>query len=100
MKCLDDHHRYELNNFESDKLQLLLFIKKEKNEAGVLETVEEGTTNEEVLAMLIHRLKGLNDKFGCRQNSLAITKLEEALFWLNDRTAERKRRGVEGTLQK
>lgn len=36
-------------------------------------------------------------KFACRQNALAITKLEEALHWLNDRTAERERRGVEGT---
>jgi hypothetical protein len=36
-------------------------------------------------------------KFACRQNALAITKLEEALHWLNDRTAEREARDVEGT---
>ena len=36
-------------------------------------------------------------RFRCRQNSLAITKLEEALHWLNDRTLERQQRGVEGT---
>ncbi len=36
-------------------------------------------------------------KFACRQNALAITKLEEALHWLNDRTREREMRGVEGT---
>ena len=36
-------------------------------------------------------------KFKCRQNALAITKLEEALHWLDDRTREREERTVEGT---
>lgn len=36
-------------------------------------------------------------KFRCRQNALAITHLEEALHWCQDRTAEREGRGVEGT---
>ena len=36
-------------------------------------------------------------KFKCRQNALAITHLEEALHWCQDRTASREARGVEGT---
>lgn len=36
-------------------------------------------------------------KFKCRENAIAITKLEEALHWLDSRTASRERRGVEGT---
>lgn len=36
-------------------------------------------------------------KFRCRENALAITKLEEALHWLDHRTADRERRDVEGT---
>jgi len=36
-------------------------------------------------------------KFRCRQNALAITKIEEAIHWLNDRTREREEREVEGT---
>ena len=55
-----------------------------------------GVTNETVLAALIHRTKGLNAKFPSRQNSIAITKMEEALMWFENRTAERKARGVEG----
>ena len=38
-------------------------------------------------------------RFRCRQNALAITHLEEALHWCQDRTAERESRGVEGTHQ-
>ena len=34
--------------------------------------------------------------FACRENALALTKVEEALHWLNHRTADRQRRGVEG----
>ena len=36
-------------------------------------------------------------KFKCRENAIAITKLEEALVWLNSRTANREKREVEGT---
>lgn len=36
-------------------------------------------------------------KFACRENALAITHIEEALHWLNHRTLERRRRGVEGS---
>lgn len=41
-------------------------------------------------------LEGLNKNFPCRENSLAITKLDESLMWLNKRTEDRKKRGVEG----
>ena len=36
-------------------------------------------------------------QFKCRENALAITKLEEALHWLNARTNRRENSGVEGT---
>lgn len=35
-------------------------------------------------------------KFACRENALAITKLDEALHWLEHRTKAREARGVEG----
>lgn len=35
-------------------------------------------------------------KFKCRENSLAITKLEESLHWLQHRTMDRENRQVEG----
>lgn len=38
-----------------------------------------------------------NKKFACRENALAITKLEEALMWLEERTRGREERAVEGT---
>ena len=44
----------------------------------------------------LQMLKGLNDKHRCRENALAITKLEEALMWLEARKKDREKRGVEG----
>jgi hypothetical protein len=42
-------------------------------------------------------LEGLNKNFPCRENACAITKLDEALHWLDHRTKNRESRGVEGT---
>lgn len=41
-------------------------------------------------------LEGLNKNFPCRENSVAITKLDEAVMWLKKRKTDRERRGVEG----
>lgn len=60
---------------------------------------QDGTTIENVLGVALARVQFLNGKFSCCENSLAITKIEEALMWLNKRTEDRKERGVEGTHQ-
>lgn len=41
-------------------------------------------------------IEGLNSRFPCRENSIAITKLDEALMWLNKRKQDRIARGAEG----
>lgn len=41
-------------------------------------------------------IRELNKNFPCRENSLAITKLEESLHWLRARKVDRVKRGVEG----
>lgn len=57
-----------------------------------------GVMNEDLIAMIICRLEHFNQsEFRCRENSMAITKLEEALFWLRKRTMGIEKRGVEGT---
>ena len=57
-----------------------------------------GCHQEDLIAICIHRLQGFQSgDFKCRENALAITKLEEALHWLKHRTDDRIERGVEGT---
>jgi len=57
-----------------------------------------GVMNEDLIAILIDRMKGFHKgKYRCRTNAIALTKLEEALMWLESRTKQRQEQGVEGT---
>jgi hypothetical protein len=84
--------------------QTLQFIEKDTDPSGIgvgddgvtLYTMINGTTNEEVLEMLIDRMKYLQAKFPCKENACCITHLEEGLMWLEKRTRDRVKRGVEG----
>ena len=111
MRVLTEGHKYELSPFETPgevtvfqgetifhDYQTIQFIEKVPVSEGSteLKTINNGTTNEEVLTMLINRMNYLQSKFPCRENALAITKLEESLMWLNKRTQDRIKRQVEG----
>lgn len=100
MKVIVEGHKYVATNFE-DKTsgQVIQFIHKEPKGEGQVQdlvTVSDGTTNEEVLEVLIDRMNYLQSKFPCRENYIVITKLEESLMWLNKRTDDRVKRNVEG----
>lgn len=57
-----------------------------------------GAFVEGVIAAAIGRLEFYQEgQFNCRENALAITKLQEALHWCHHRTKDREERGVEGT---
>jgi hypothetical protein len=60
-------------------------------EAGI-----NGCQIDDMITFALGTLQVLNKKFPCRENSLAITKLEEALHWLDARERDRAARGVEG----
>lgn len=44
--------------------------------------------------------ESLNEAYPCRENSLTITKIEEAIHWQDARTKDRQKRLVEGTNNK
>lgn len=67
-------------------------------EGPIKECGVNGVNNEDLIAMIICRLEHFQkSEFACRENALAITKLEESLLWLRKRTMGRERRNVEGT---
>lgn len=100
-------HAYEITGFDASNhpgLQVLdhvdraviLFQNGPIREQGV-----NGVTQEVLLAIIIDRLRSFQaGAFCCRDNAVALTHCEEALMWLQRRTRERIRRGVEGTNQK
>lgn len=74
-------------------LQQIHFQEGPIKEAGV-----NGVMNEDLISMIITRLEHFNQsEFRCRENSMAITKLQESLMWLRKRTMGRENREVEGT---
>jgi len=99
MKAIRPGHAYKLTNFENKETwQFLQFIEKEPKFQGSNEmiTLHDGTTNEEVLAMLIDRCQGLFDKFPSEETANAIVHMKAALEQFELRTARRIARGVEG----
>ena len=94
------HNKYEIfGHLESSDISYnksLLEINFQNGpikEAGV-----NGVMNEDLISIVIDRMRSFqSSEYACRENALALTKLEEALMWLEKRTADRELRGVEGT---
>lgn len=64
---------------------------------GLKEVGPNGITDQALLAIVLDRLRSFNDgPYRCRENSVMITKLEEALMWGEKRANDRARRNVEG----
>lgn len=101
------NHLYEISGFDAVTNDIgtqrfgftslpILFQNGPVKEAGT-----NGVTHESLLAVVIDRLQGFQKgQFSCRENAIALTKLEEAMHWLKHRTEQRLARGVEGTHQK
>ena len=68
---------------------------------GTERIAPNGAFVETVISAVIQRIEyyqtAKDGKFKCRENAIAITKLEEALLWLDKRTRDREARQVEGT---
>lgn len=81
---------------EHDELQEIVFQHGTVPEFGV-----NGVTEGALLAIVADRLREhQSGAYSCRENALALTKIEEALHWMKSRTENRIARGVEGTLAK
>lgn len=90
VRKLDENTEF---NPKTDLLAKIHFQEGPIKECGV-----NGVHNEDLLVMVIRRLQEFQEsEFKCRENAMAITKIEEALLWLRKRTIARENRGVEGT---
>lgn len=57
-----------------------------------------GISQEALLAVVEDRLLSFQaGQYACRENAIALTKIQEAMQWLQKRTRDRMARGVEGT---
>lgn len=63
----------------------------------VAENGRNGCDATDIIRYAIGLYKSFNNAHACRENSITITKLEEALHWQEARTRDRVERNVEGT---
>jgi hypothetical protein len=97
------NHRYEITGFDAgcnpsasghmpSNLLVIVFQNGPIAEQGV-----NGLTQEVLLEIIADRLRSFQKgPFSCRENALALTKIEEAQHWLHSRSLARMQRGVEG----
>lgn len=104
-------HRYAITGFDTDKNPSAIDYNGYKasystcgimfQNGPILESGVNGISNESLLAIIEDRLIGFQSgQFACRENAIALTKIQEAMMWLLKRTRDRMARGVEGTNQK
>lgn len=60
----------------------------------------DGILHEQLLGIMIEDLQYKSTLVSSREDALVITKLQEALFWLEERSRNRDKRNVEGTYKK
>ena len=84
----------------SEIYQNITFVRGDKTDNGQIIPRVDGITHEQLLGMMIEDLKYKNNLVSSRESSVAITKLEEALMWLEKRQYDREKRNVDGTYNK
>lgn len=99
------NHRYEITGFDASGNQSAgdvptsrLVILFQNGPVDVDGNGVNGITHETLLAIVADRLRSFQaGPYSCKANACALTHIEEAQHWLQSRTLERMRRGVEGT---
>jgi len=89
MNVVDPGRRYGLAPGNS-----LVFLQKERGDI-----IQDGTTNEELLEVLIHRVTEAYRTLPCKESIRALHLLRQALEAFRTRTARRIAANVEGTYQ-
>lgn len=98
-----NHHYcvYLPNDAVNQELNASLAFHVRFQNGPIAEVGVNGISQEALLAIVEDRLKSFQaGPYACRENAIALTKIQEAMHWLHHRTRERMARGVEGTSQK
>ena len=92
-------HHYRIEPIAADHPQGAINPVDIKFQNGpILEAGVNGLSQEALLAVVEDRLISFQaGPYACRENAVALTKLQESMMWLQKRTRDRMARGVEGT---
>lgn len=90
MKVLDPGHYYSVNVYDGEDEQYIWFMHRiGEGYPGNQGEPYSGTNCQEVIRVLIDRVKYLNSQIPCEANIVIITNLREALWQFEQRAADR-----------
>lgn len=90
MQIIDPGHDYNLDTYDGTGHYIpLTFMKREGTKYPGNKGHYSGTNCQEVLRILIDRLKYLNKQVPCKENTLIISYLRKSIVCLERRAAER-----------
>jgi len=89
MRILDPGHRYSILSFDGACEQYIQFMKRVGPKFPGNEEAYPGTNCQELLRVLIDRVKYLENQVPCVENKLILSSLENALFLFEARAARR-----------
>lgn len=90
----------EIGSFKSDILTEITFVRGDKTDNGTIIPRVDGITHEQLLGVMIEDLQYKNSLVPSKETACCITKLQESLFWLEERQRNRELRNVNGTYNK
>jgi hypothetical protein len=97
MKVYDPGHIYFLTELDGGSWEVLRFVKREGPGYPGNKGSHPGTTIQEVCRALIDRLDYVNNQIPCEDNRNARRGLQDAIYWLEKRAAERHGRVLQAT---
>lgn len=96
LRKLMEYKKHGVDNKYTESYNEKKYLDVKFQEGGSATTDKNGAYIEDLLIVALAKLEEYNQKLPSRENSLAITKIEEALLWLHYRKEERMYREVYG----
>lgn len=100
--CLVDRELDRQRGTETSQYQIthIDFVRGDKTDNGTVIPRVDGILHEQLLGVMIEDLKYKYTLVPSEESKIAITKLQEALFWLEERQNQRTKAGTVGTYKK
>lgn len=92
MKEIDPGHVYKLAELDGGEGQTLIYVKRKGTKYPSNQNAHSGTTMQEVLRTVVHRLKYVQNQIPDEKNIFAQQAIEKAIFYLEWRAAVRHNR--------
>lgn len=89
MRVIEPGHVYAMANVDGDGEQRIQFVRRRGERAELLRTFTAGVLSQELLRVLIDRVRYLNDEDPCDEDVQILHKLRDCLRLFESRAARR-----------